>query len=87
MVTTGISSKVLTRHMGALADPGDLDNRRVGLGARLEGSLQLRATVRRGKKYFDAEWMPTRCRARFETKREATAFVKAHEKRAYGKAS
>jgi len=38
-------------------------------------------TVRRGVAYFDAEWLPTRCRARFLTKREATTWVKAHEKR------
>ncbi len=36
----------------------------------------------KGRKYFDAEWFSTRCRKKFTTKREATTWVKEHEKRA-----
>jgi hypothetical protein len=34
---------------------------------------------------MDAEWLPTRCRRTFASKGEATAWVKAHERRCYGK--
>lgn len=40
-------------------------------------------SVRGGVKRFTAEWLPTRCRRTFLTKREATAYVKAHEAVAY----
>ena len=43
--------------------------------------------TRQGTAYFVAEWLPTRCRKSFPTKREATAWVKAHEKRFYSKKS
>ena len=42
-------------------------------------------STRQGVKRFTAEWLPTRCRRTFPTKREATAFIKAHEKVAYQK--
>lgn len=38
----------------------------------------------RGQAGFEAEWYPTRCRRRFTSKGEATAFVKAHEAMAWG---
>ena len=41
--------------------------------------------VRQGVTYFEAEWMPTHCHRRFTTKREATTFVKDHERRCYGR--
>lgn len=41
--------------------------------------------VRQGTPRFEAEWLPTRCRRVFATKAEATAWVKAHERRAYGR--
>lgn len=40
-------------------------------------------STRHGVKRFMAEWLPTRCRKTFATKREATMFVKEHEKVAY----
>lgn len=43
--------------------------------------------TRAGVKFYEAEWMPTRCRRRFATKREATAFVKHHEHRCYSRAA
>lgn len=41
--------------------------------------------VRSGSPTFEAEWLPTRCRKVFFTKREATQWVKAHEVKAYSK--
>ena len=41
--------------------------------------------TRQGVATYEAEWMPTRCRKRFTTKREATAWVKDHERRCYGR--
>lgn len=51
------------------------------------GSRQfsITANTRGGVKRFTAEWLPTRCRRTFSTKREATQFVKDHENRCYGK--
>lgn len=48
------------------------------------GTMQFSITqrTRSNFKYFEAEWLPTQCRAKFATKREATAWVKDHEKRA-----
>ena len=43
-------------------------------------------SVRQGVRGYEAEWFPTRNRARFATKREAVAFIKAHEAIAYGTA-
>ena len=43
----------------------------------------VRRTVR-GRRLLEAEWLPTGNRAQFATKREAVAFVKAHEAIAYG---
>jgi hypothetical protein len=40
--------------------------------------------TRRGVRGFVATWLPTNNSARFATKREAVAFVKAHEAIAYG---
>lgn len=42
--------------------------------------------TRRGVRGYVAEWLPTGNRARFATKREAVAFIKAHEAIAYGTA-
>lgn len=39
--------------------------------------------TRQGVKAFRATWHPTNNSARFATKREATAFIKAHEAIAY----
>jgi hypothetical protein len=41
--------------------------------------------TRQGRRGFRATWLPTNNSARFGTKREATAFVKAHERIAYGR--
>ncbi len=38
-----------------------------------------------GVRFTYATWLPTNCTKRFATKREATAWVKAHERRCYGK--
>lgn len=40
--------------------------------------------TRQGVKGFRATWLPTGNSARFKTKREAVAFIKAHEAIAYG---
>lgn len=40
--------------------------------------------TRQGVKGFRATWLPTDNSARFATKREAVAFIKAHEAIAYG---
>ena len=40
--------------------------------------------TRQGVRGYVATWHPTGNSARFKTKREAVAFVKAHEKIAYG---
>ncbi len=40
--------------------------------------------TRRGVRGFRAHWLPTNNSARFATKREAVAFIKAHEAIAYG---
>lgn len=40
--------------------------------------------TRRGVKGYRATWLPTNNSDRFATKREAVAFIKAHEAIAYG---
>ena len=42
------------------------------------------AETRHGRKGFRATWLPSNSSARFASKREATAFIKAHERIAYG---
>ena len=42
-----------------------------------------RRTVR-GRRVVEATWLPTNNSAQFATKREAVAFIKAHEAIAYG---
>lgn len=51
-----------------------------GYGTRQYSIVQ---RTRQGVRYFDAMWMPTNCHRLFRTKREATAFVKDHERRAF----
>ena len=68
----------------------DIDGREVviraergyhGFGTR---PYSITIETRRGVKGFRATWLPTNNSARFAGKREATAFVKAHERIAYG---
>lgn len=47
--------------------------------------FSITAETRQGRKGFRATWMPSGSSARFATKREATAFIKAHERIAYGR--
>lgn len=49
--------------------------------------FSITAETRGGRKGYRATWLPSNNSARFATKREATAFVKAHERVAYSRQS
>ena len=53
-----------------------------GYGSR---PFSITAETRQGRKGYRATWLPTNNGARFATMRQATAFIKAHERIAYGR--